>query len=94
MIRTLNTTQIGKCRKRHLCDDCLRMIEVRDPYTLATLVDDGAPYRWSICQYCAVWREALLGLCAQGEDLGRGWVMDALDGCTYNQHTQTYEVTP
>jgi hypothetical protein len=93
MIETINRIEIAKCRKRHRCDDCLRMIEVYESHTLATLVDGGAPYRWSTCQHCAVWRDALLTLCAQDEELGRGWVMNVLDDC-YNAHTQTYEVAP
>jgi hypothetical protein len=93
MIETISTTKIAKCRKRHRCDDCLKVIDVGEPYALASLKDGGAPYRWVTCQYCDVWRDALLDLCAQGEDLGRGWVWDALDGCTYDPSTGTYEVT-
>jgi hypothetical protein len=94
MIETINTVEIAKCRKRHRCDDCLRMIEVREPYTVTTLVDGGAPYRWSTCQYCEAWRDALLTLCDPSEELGRGWVMNVLDGCAYNTITRTYEVAP
>lgn len=49
----LSTREVKHARKPHLCDWCLRRIEVGEPYRSTFVVDGGDSWQWHECADCS-----------------------------------------
>lgn len=49
---TLRSEDVKHARKAHLCDWCLRRIEIGEPYRYSFVVDGGDSWTWHECHDC------------------------------------------
>lgn len=59
-MKVLHSKDVKHARKPHLCDWCLRRIEIGEPYRSLFIVDGGDSWTWHECVDCLPYVEELM----------------------------------
>lgn len=59
-MENLNTRTVKHARKHHLCDWCLRRIEVGESYRYTFVVDGGDSHGWHECLDCTPYVDEMM----------------------------------
>ena len=76
-MHAITNRRVEHARKPHVCDWCLRRIEVGEPYQYSYLVDGGDSWSWHECDRCKGYvGEMMTHEFWGGKPTGGGWTTE------------------